>query len=106
MSEEARKLKKALSSFNTDEAKLIQVLSKPDAAQMTLLCKTYRHNIGKNLEDIIADKVKRDFGDTLLTLVRGPLKNDIVYLHNALQATGISSGAASSSTSPSILLND
>ncbi|OJD20584.1 hypothetical protein ACJ73_08080 [Blastomyces percursus] len=106
MIEEARKIKKAFGSFNTDEAKLIQVLSKPDAAQMALLRKTYRHDIGKNLEDVIAGKVKRDFGDTLLALVRGPLKNDIVYLHNALQATGIPSGAASSSTSPSILLND
>ncbi|OAX81877.1 hypothetical protein ACJ72_03775 [Emergomyces africanus] len=106
MSEEARKLKKAFGSFNTDEAKLIQVLSKPDAAQMALLRKTYRHEIGKNLEDVIAEKVKRDFGDTLLTLVRGPLKNDIVYLSNAIQSIATTGGAPTSTTSPSILLND
>lgn len=104
MSEEARKIKKAFGSFNTDEAKLIQVLSKPDAVQMALLRKTYRHDIGKNLEDVLAEKVKRDFGDTLLTLVRGPLQNDIRYLHNALQAA--TAAAASTPTSPSILLND
>ncbi|EEH05831.1 annexin [Histoplasma capsulatum G186AR] len=106
MSEEARKIKKAFGSFNTDEAKLIQVLSKPDAAHMALLRKTYRHDIGKNLEDTIAEKVKRDFGETLLALVRGPLKNDIIYLHNALQATPALAGTGPTPTSPAILIND
>ncbi|ODH14403.1 hypothetical protein ACO22_06588 [Paracoccidioides brasiliensis] len=84
MTDEARKIKKAISGFNTDESKLIQILSKPDPLQMALLRQTYRHAIGKNLEEALAEKLKRDFGDTILALVRGPLRNDVVYLRNAL----------------------
>ncbi|PGH06916.1 hypothetical protein AJ79_06389 [Helicocarpus griseus UAMH5409] len=84
MSDDARTIKKAFGSFNTDESKLIKVLTKPSAPQMAQLRQTYRHDIGKNLEEVIQDKVKRDFGEALLTLVRGPLQNDVTYLFENL----------------------
>ncbi|KAK2800947.1 hypothetical protein FQN50_007922 [Emmonsiellopsis sp. PD_5] len=92
LTEEAKKLKKALTGFNTDEDKLISILTRLTAPEMALLRKTYRHEIGKSLEDVVADRVSRNFGEVLLALVRGPLMNDVIIAGMALTNTGESGG--------------
>ncbi|KAK2783501.1 hypothetical protein FQN52_009621 [Onygenales sp. PD_12] len=92
LSEEAKKLKKALTGFNTDEARLISILTRLSAPEMALLRKTYRHEIGKSLEEVVADRVARNFGEVLLALVRGPLMNDVIIAGLALTNTGESGG--------------
>lgn len=87
-SRDADALRKAMKGFGTDEATLIQILSKPDPLYMALLRDTYSKRLGRNLEKDVESEVSGNLEKGLLALIRGPLMQDVYALNVALKGVG------------------
>lgn len=81
-------LRKAMKGFGTDEAALIRILSKPDPLQMMAIRQGYRQRHNRDIEKDIESETSGYFRDTLLSLVRGPLRNDVQAVHDAMAGMG------------------
>lgn len=81
-------LRGAMKGFGTNEDQLIQILSKPDPTQMTLLRKTYSERFNRSLEDDIKKETSGHFREGLLALVRGPLYQDVENVYAAIKGLG------------------
>ena len=77
-----------MKGFGTDEAALIQILSKPDPLYMALLRNTYSKRLGRDLEKDVASEVSGNLEKGLLALIRGPLMQDVYALNSALKGVG------------------
>lgn len=85
---DADALRGAMKGFGTNEATLINILSKPDPLQMALLRNTYTTHIRRNLEKDITSETSSYFKEGLLAIVRGPLMQDVHDVHKAIKGMG------------------
>jgi annexin A7/11 len=87
-SRDADALRKAMKGFGTDEAALIQILSKADPLYMALIRDTYSKRLGRDLERDVESEVSGNLEKGLLALIRGPLMQDVYALNAAVQGLG------------------
>ncbi|KAM5466977.1 hypothetical protein MauCBS54593_005597 [Microsporum audouinii] len=87
-SREADSLRKAMKGFGTDELTLIEILSKPDALRMALICHTFYSRHKRNLDKDIEKECGGKFRDVMLALVRGPLMQDVYAVNKAIKGMG------------------
>jgi len=77
-----------MKGFGTNEATLIQILSKPDPLQIALLRNTYNQRLHRDLEKDIKSETSKHFRDGLVAIVRGPLMDDVHNVHEAIKGLG------------------
>lgn len=77
-----------MKGLGTNEAALIQVLSKPDPLQINLLKNTYNQRFGRNLEKDIWSETSKHFREGLMAIVRGPLLQDVHNVHESIAGIG------------------
>lgn len=78
-----------MKGFGTDEGRLISVLAGiPDPLVMANLHHTYNAKHRRNLEADIKSETSGYFEEALLALVRGPLRQDVWNLRDALKGVG------------------
>ena len=77
-----------MKGFGTNEATLIQILSKPDPLQINLLKTTYNQRHRRDLEKDIWGETSGYFREGLMALVRGPLLQDVCNVHDAVDGLG------------------
>ena len=77
-----------MKGFGTNEAVLIQILSKPDPLQVALLRNTYNQRHRRDLEADIKSETSKNFKDGLVGIVQGPLMHDVHSVHDAIKGLG------------------
>jgi annexin A7/11 len=77
-----------MKGFGTNEAVLIQILSKPDPLQINLLRNTYNQRHRRDLEKDIKSETSKYFKDALVQIVQGPLMSDVHNVHDAIKGLG------------------
>lgn len=79
-----------MKGFGTDEKTLIRILavSIPDPLVMATLRQTYEQRHRRNLIRDIEKETSGYFEEGLVALVRGPLEQDVIYLHDAMAGPG------------------
>ncbi|KAI9815453.1 MAG: hypothetical protein M1827_002587 [Pycnora praestabilis] len=87
-SPDAEALRKAMKGFGTNEATLIQILTRLDPLQMALVRTTFHQRFMHSLESDIHNETSGYFREGLLAIVRGPLSQDVHNLHKALAGAG------------------
>ena len=85
-------LRKAMKGFGTDEATLIRTLCHYPAAQIPHLKTTYQQRHHRSLESDIASETSSYFELALLSILRGPLQQDVFLLNKALKGIGTNEG--------------
>lgn len=88
MTREAEALRGAMKGFGTNEAALIQVLSRPDPLQMATLHHTFDQRFRRDLLKDIEKETSGYFREGLMALVRGPLEEDVYLLNKAIAGLG------------------
>lgn len=88
MSHQADALRKAMKGFGTDENTLIQVLARMPAVEIPVLKQTFRQRHGRDLEHDVEKEVSGYFETALLSILRGPLQQDVYCLHKAIDGAG------------------
>ena len=88
MTREAEALRGAMKGFGTNEATLIQVLSRPDPLQMATLHRTFDQRFMRNLLKDIEKETSGYLREGVLALVRGPLEEDVHLLNKAIMGLG------------------
>lgn len=81
-------LRKAMKGFGTDEASLIRVLAHMGPLEILVLKQTYQQRHHRSLEGDIDSETSSYFKMTLLSILRGPLQQDVWCLQNALRGAG------------------
>lgn len=81
-------LRKAMKGFGTDEAALIQVLSRLDPLQMAAVRSTYSSHIGRDLYKDVKSETGGYFEKGLLGIIDGPLIHDATLVHDAVAGLG------------------
>ncbi len=81
-------LRKAMKGFGTDEASLIRVLAHMGPLEIPVLKQTYQQRHHRSLEGDIDSETSSYFKMTLLSILRGPLQQDVWCLQNALRGAG------------------
>ena len=84
----ADELRRAMKGFGTDETTLIRTLAHIPAVEIPCLKTTYQQRHHRSLEKDIASETSRYFEDCLLSILRGPLQQDIWCLNHALHGPG------------------
>ncbi|RMD41622.1 hypothetical protein DV735_g3470, partial [Chaetothyriales sp. CBS 134920] len=87
-SRDAKALRAAMKGFGTDERALIAILAKPDPLQMGLLRNTYNSILRRDLLSDIESETSGYFRDGLMSLVRGPLAQDVYNVNKAVSGMG------------------
>lgn len=87
-SRDADALRKAMKGFGTDDAVLINILSKPDPLQIELLKDTYTKRIRRNLEKDVTSETSGHYRQGLLALLQGPLMHDVMCVNAAVKGLG------------------
>lgn len=77
-----------MKGFGTNEKALISVLAIRDPLQVAAIRQTYNYRFGRNLEADIASEVSGYFEKGLLSIIRGPLGQDIHNLAEAISGPG------------------
>jgi len=89
MNPEAIALRDAMKGFGTNEAKLIQTLSRvPDAPHMLKLRHTFNDRFRRDLIKDLETETSGYFRDGLVALARGPLDQDCYLVHRSLSGLG------------------
>ena len=88
LSGHADALRKAMKGFGTDEAVLINVLAHMGPLQIPVLKQTYHQRHHRSLEADIESEASGYFKMTLLSILRGPLQQDVWCLHKAMNGAG------------------
>ena len=81
-------LRKAMKGFGTDEATLIRILCHYPAEQIPHLKATYQQRHHRSLETDVASETSSYFELALLSILRGPLQQDVFLLNKALKGIG------------------
>ena len=77
-----------MKGFGTDEAALIRVLTRLSPLEVPVIKETFRQRHGRNLEDDVRKEVSGYFELCLLSILRGPLQQDVWCLNKALKGAG------------------
>jgi annexin A7/11 len=77
-----------MKGFGTDEKTLIHVLAHKDPLQMAAIRQAYNQRHHRTLETDVAGETTGYFEEGLLALIRGPLRQDIYILHQAMSGPG------------------
>lgn len=77
-----------MKGFGTDEAALIRVLAKLSPLEVPVIKETYRQRHGRDLENDVRKEVSGYFELCLLSILRGPLQQDVWCLDKALKGAG------------------
>ena len=77
-----------MKGFGTDEAALIRVLARLSPLEVPALKETFRQRHGRDLENDVRKEVSGYFELCLLSILRGPLQQDVWCLDKALKGAG------------------
>ena len=77
-----------MKGFGTNESVLINTLAHIPAVELSCLKQTYYQRHHRNLEKDIESETSRYFEDCLLSILRGPLQQDVWCLNKALKGAG------------------
>lgn len=88
MSAQADGCRKAMKGFGTKEGPLIQALAKVAPDQISALKQQYQSRHHRHLENDVASEVSGYFEMCLLSILRGPLQQDVWCLNKALKGAG------------------
>ena len=77
-----------MKGFGTDESTLIRVLSHQTPPQVALLKQTYHQRHHRSLESDVSSETSSHFQLCLLSILRGPLQQDVHNLNKALKGAG------------------
>ena len=77
-----------MKGFGTDEAALIRVLAKLSPLEVPVIKETFRQRHGRDLENDVRKEVSGYFELCLLSILRGPLQQDVWCLDKALKGAG------------------
>ncbi|MCJ1251685.1 hypothetical protein MMC30_008920 [Trapelia coarctata] len=88
----ADSLRKAMKGFGTDETTLIRTLCHYPAPLIPHLKQVYQQRHKRSLESDIASETGSYLEFALLSILRGPLQNDVFLLNKALKGIGTNEG--------------
>ena len=88
MSRQADECRKAMKGLGTDEAALIKVLTRLSPLEIPAIKETFRQRHGRDLENDVRKEVSGYFELCLLSILRGPLQQDVWCLNKALKGAG------------------
>ena len=88
MSAQADACRKAMKGLGTDEAALIRVLVRLSPLEVPVIKSAFEQRHGRSLERDVEKEVSGHFEMCLLSILRGPLQNDVWSLHKALHGAG------------------
>lgn len=88
LSQQADALRKAMKGFGTDENTLIQILARMPAVEIPVIKQTFHQRHSRNLEHDVEKEVSGHFETALLSILRGPLQQDVYCLHKAIHGAG------------------
>ena len=77
-----------MKGFGTDEKALIRTLATKDPLQVNVIRDTYNQRFRKHLLTDVQGEVSGWFEEGLCAIIRGPLMQDVVLLHNAMDGPG------------------
>lgn len=77
-----------MKGFGTDEAALVRVLAKLSPLEVPVIKETFRQRHGRDLENDVRKEVSGYFELCLLSILRGPLQQDVWCLDKALKGAG------------------
>lgn len=77
-----------MKGLGTDEATLIRVLTQISPLQVPVIKDAFRQRHGRDLEHDVQKEVSGHFELCLLSILRGPLQQDVWCLHKALKGAG------------------
>ena len=81
-------LRKAMKGLGTDKITIIRTLCHYPAPLIPHLKSTYQQRIHRNLEADIASETSNYFKFALLSILRGPLQQDVFLLNKAIEGLG------------------
>ena len=81
-------LRKAMKGIGTDEATLIRTLCHYPAPLIPHLKQTYQQRHKRSLEADVASETRSNFEFALLSILRGPLQQDVFLLNKAVKGLG------------------
>ena len=88
MSAQADACRKAMKGIGTDESTLIRVLAHLSPLEVPALKQTFQQRHGRSLEHDVEKEVSGHFEMCLLSILRGPLQNDVWCLNKAIRGAG------------------
>jgi len=88
MSAQADACRKAMKGFGTDEAALIRVLAHIPPLEIPALKQAYQSRHHRIIDTDVEKEVSGYFELCLLSILRGPLQQDVWSLHHALKGAG------------------
>lgn len=88
MSNQADVCRKAMKGLGTDEAALIRALCHISPIEVPSLKQAFQQRHHRNLEHDVEKEVSGHFEVCLLSILRGPLQQDVWCLHKALKGAG------------------
>lgn len=77
-----------MKGFGTDEKTLIRILATKDPLQANVLRETYHRRHNRHLLNDVQSETSGYFEKALCALIRGPLLQDVVLLHEATDGPG------------------
>ena len=77
-----------MKGFGTDEKALIRTLATKDPLQVNVIRETYHQRFRKHLLTDVQSEVSGWFEEGLCAIIRGPLMQDVVLLHGAMDGPG------------------
>lgn len=77
-----------MKGFGTDEKLLIRTLATKDPLQIQVIRDTYNQRFRKHLLTDVQGEVSGWFEEGLCAIIRGPLMQDVILLHNAMNGPG------------------
>jgi len=77
-----------MKGFGTDEKALMRALATKDALQVEVIRNTYSQRFRRNLLVDVQGEVSGWFEEGLCAIIRGPLMQDVVLLHSAMDGPG------------------
>lgn len=85
---DCQKLKKAMKGLGTDEKTIIQVLGRRTPEEVVTICKTYRHNLGCDLQKELKKETSGNFSKLLVAITTPPADFDAELTHKAIEGLG------------------
>lgn len=77
-----------MKGFGTDEKALIRQLADKDPLQVNVLRQTYNQRFGRHMLNDVQGETSGYFEEGLCAIIRGPLQQDVVLLHSAMDGPG------------------
>jgi len=77
-----------MKGFGTDEKALIRHLADKDPLQINVIRQAYNQRFGRHMLNDVQGEVSGWFEEGLCAIIRGPLQQDVVLLHSAMDGPG------------------